>query len=277
MEEYAIRIVTCLVAATIGAATDIRKGLIYDKLTLPLIVFGILLDVIFFNPVYFLVGLGVFVFGLAAYYLGWLGGGDVKLFVGSALVLPLTNGLPVLFVSSLINAMVFASTIVPAIYIVKYARKGIDVQECRQELALALVLCIAMLAYIYIIWTTNLIDIRIILFFMPAVLLSLTFLGLQRGIKRHFFMKWVDVDSLEEDEVVAKEFLTEKMRSTLNLGVKGILTEKDVEVLRKAGIKKVPIYTALPPFGPFFLAGLIFSLIMPEFYKPLFELYIGLL
>jgi len=85
-----------LVASLYAAYTDLKRGIIPNRLTFPLIGIGILLDAIFSYQigdllffVYALIFTGIiFIFGYMLWRLGAWAGGDVKLFTGLAALLP---------------------------------------------------------------------------------------------------------------------------------------------------------------------------------------------
>ncbi|BAW31246.1 MAG TPA: A24 family peptidase C-terminal domain-containing protein [Methanothermobacter sp.] len=85
-----------LVASLYAAYTDLKNGIIPNRLTFPLIGLGILLDAIFSYQigdllffVYALIFTGIiFIFGYMLWRLGAWAGGDVKLFTGLAALLP---------------------------------------------------------------------------------------------------------------------------------------------------------------------------------------------
>jgi len=85
-----------LVASLYAAYTDLKKGIIPNRLTFPLIGLGILLDAIFSYQigdllffVYALIFTGIiFILGYTLWRLGAWAGGDVKLFTGLAALLP---------------------------------------------------------------------------------------------------------------------------------------------------------------------------------------------
>jgi hypothetical protein len=89
-------------------------------------------------------------------------------------------------------------------------------------------------------------------------------LALEKGIRKNFFLKKINLSELEEDEVIAAEFLDEKTRKALELKTKGILGEKEKNKLEKAGIKEILVYRNLPPFAPFVFIAIIIILALPE-------------
>ncbi len=93
-----VRYLIVIAGTAISACTDIKTGLILDKITYPMLALGVLFsaaDVLLEQSfTQLLVPLAVFAFGFALYYLGKLGGGDVKIFTAMALLLPFYRGEP---------------------------------------------------------------------------------------------------------------------------------------------------------------------------------------
>ena len=111
-----------------AAFTDARTGLILDRITYPMIALGILLNLWEWELAGLALGAGVFAIGYAVYYMGKLGGGDVKLFTGIAFLLPFFDG-KVFLLNALFAASILAVVFYSAYYVSRYARKGIDWNE----------------------------------------------------------------------------------------------------------------------------------------------------
>lgn len=75
-----------LASGTISAYTDHKTGEIPNQLTLPLIGLGIVLSVLNQTWSYFAIGLLVFFLATMAYQKNVMGGGDIKLLTGMALI-----------------------------------------------------------------------------------------------------------------------------------------------------------------------------------------------
>src|SRR3989338_361567 len=94
-------------------------------------------------------GIAVFAFGYALYWIGKIGGGDVKLFIGIALAMPFAGNYPfillVLFAASLCSVAVISVQ-----YVVAYALKGIDWKENRENTKRAVLFAIVFIAYFFL-------------------------------------------------------------------------------------------------------------------------------
>ena len=265
IDLFLVRLAAVILASGIAAYTDYKTGLIYDYITYPLIGLGILLNLFDANPFYSLaVGAVVFAVGLLLYYLGKLGGGDVKLFTGLALTLPF-YGSSVFVVSALFFAAVTAVVFFGLYYFLKYWRQGIDVKENLPGIKRASMLAAFVGVYFVFMHSLGWISQGFFLMLIP-LLIALLFLAFERGIRRHFFLKSVPLQELDQDELIAWEFLSDDLRQALDLKVKRIIGEKEKAKLKELGHREVLVYRELPRFGPFILAGVLLALLMPDFF-----------
>lgn len=259
-----------LVAGCFGAAyTDAKTGLILDRITYPMIATGIVLNLLQGEWLWLLAGTTVFAIGYAVYYAGKLGGGDVKLFTAIAFLLPFYQG-QVFLLNALFAACLLAVVFYSAYYATKYARKGIDWKENRQGMQKAAVFGVVLACWLVTMFFLNVISFGAFALLGFAFALALVFLAFEKGIRKSFFLRLVPVAKLEEDEVIAAEFLGQELKQKLGLGLKGVFGEKEIAKLKKAGKKRVPVYRGMPPFGPFILLGCIAALLWPNLITMMF-------
>lgn len=269
-----VRLAILIVGAAISTYTDLKKGLIYDKVTYPMIALGMIFTLadIFLtkNILQLAIPLFIFLFTYALYFAGKLGGGDVKFLVAMALLLPFYKEQPFML-SALLIAALSSAFIVSLIMLVRFFRSRkrpkikIDA-EMIKTIALGIVIIAYLVAFSFF---GNLNFLAMLVISIPLIF-SIAFLALRAEIQESFFLRWVSIDSLEEDEIVAKEYLEKDLVEKLGLSFKGIITEKDKEKLKKAGVVKVPVYRNLPPFAPFLLFGIVVAAIIPDIFIRLF-------
>ena len=268
-ELLLLRQVFLLAGSGAAAYTDARTGLILDKITYPMIAAGILLNLFEQQWLWLGIGLAVFVLGYAVYYMGKFGGGDVKLFTAIAFLLPVyQNGFFLL--NTLFAACLLGITFYSVYFVAKYVRKGIDWKENRRGLMNAAIFALGITAYLAgmtameaFAWQT-----AVVLAF--PLMLALVFLAFEKGIRKSFFLKKVKLGKLEEDEVVAADFLEAKAKKALCMNLKGVLGDGEIEKLKKAGVKEVPVFRGMPPFGPFIFLGSVVAMILPDLFGLLF-------
>jgi Flp pilus assembly protein protease CpaA len=262
IELLLIRQALILIFLTIASYTDIKERLIFDTVTYPAIAIGILLNL--WQQDFFGIGIGLIVFGVGyiVYYTGKIGGGDVKMYAALAFLLPYFGGEP--FVASvLVLATLSSVVILSAWYVGKYFKTGIDFEYNKQNMMKAAGLGIVLTAYFAIMLNLEtLLPLTAIVIGIP-VLFGLVFVAFEKGIRKTFFLKTMKLAQLDEDEVVATEFLDDKTNQLLGLKIKGVLGEQEIQKLKTAGIESVPVYRDLPPFAPFTLIGTGLAFLYP--------------
>lgn len=250
-----------IVAAALAAYTDWKTGFIYDRITYTLIAMGVIISAVELNFESFMIAAVVFVFGYLLYYTGKIGGGDVKLFVGISLVMPMVEGMPFI-INALVYATMFAVVALSAYYVPKYIRRGIRWKEDFPKIILSIFVGVAFSFYVFFITQTGLLPFWFLGAISIVLIAGLVFLAFERGIRREFFLKNIKVKELEEDELVAIEFIDLKLKEKLGMKFKGVIDEKEKKRLLKMKIKEILVYRNLPKFGPFVLAGVVIAIIV---------------
>lgn len=271
MELILVQQALLSLAALIAAITDYKTGLILDWLTYPLIIIGIGIGLWTQNWIGIGIGIAVFVFLYLLYYMGKIGGGDVKLFAGMAFVLPFYQGqffiITMLFYAGLAAIIGYSLFY---IYKIKTDKRTVDFKENKANIAKGALFFVLFTLYAGILAWINAVSLWMAIFLWIALSLGSIFIALERVIKEHYFCKTVLVKDLGDDELIAPEFTDEKILKELNLGVKGILGEKEKQKLLEIGIKKITIYATPPKFGPFIFIGTILALWFPNLLAILF-------
>jgi Flp pilus assembly protein protease CpaA len=268
-ELLVLRQVFLLAGCSAAAATDAKTGLIFDWITYPMVVLGIALNLLEWNTAGLALGAGVFGLGYVIYYMGKIGGGDIKLFTGIAFLMPFHQN-QVFLLQALFAACILAVTFYAAFYLSKYFREGASLGENRESAKKAAFFAVAIGAYLSLTAFYGIVSLASALFLAVPLSLAVLFIAFEKGIRKKFFLKRIALEKLEEDEVVAAEFLEESLKKKLGLGLKGVFGKKEVEKLRRMGVKKVPVFRGMPPFAPFVLLGCIAALIQPDLLSLLF-------
>jgi len=264
---FLIQQIVVLLGSLIGGLTDLKTGYIYDWITYPVIVVGLILS--YFSG-YLIESLGIAAvilgIGYLLAYTGKLGGGDVKLFLGLSLTMPFIQGKPfivlILFYSAVAGVIVIGSY-----YSIKYVLKGIEFKQIKQNLVKASLLALALIIYFWFMLSRNLLsELGILLLGIPFAI-GLVFMVFERGIREKCFLTWITKKQFEEDETIAFDFLKESQIKKLKLGQKRVFEKKDFALFEKAGLKKVPVYRNLPRFGIFIFIGCLLAILMPDLLK----------
>jgi len=255
-----LRQASIIIASLLGSYTDIKTGYIYDWITLPLIGIGVILNLIEWNLIGIGLGIIVFVIGYALYYTGKLGGGDVKLYTGITLTLPFyANGIFILSVVilSALSAIVFLASY----FMIKYFRKGINFKYNEEGIKKAILFLAIITIYFFVLAQSNIVSSAYILILGVPLLFGIVFVAFEKGIRKEFFLKKIKLSEMEEDEIIAFDFMDKKIET----GFKGIFGEKEKKELEKKGIKEIFVYRNLPRFGAFIFIGVIIAIAFPEF------------
>lgn len=270
-----LRIAAVLVVCAAASYTDIKTGLIYDRITMPAILLGLFLNLFeFFADMEtlanaLLIAAAVFLAGYGFYYIGKIGGGDVKMFVALSLLLPFMGG-TVFILQAVFYAVVVASVVLACYYVSRYVLSGVEWKENLAGIVRASVLGIAVVFYIAVLLTFGFLHTGYFWAWLAPVFFGLVFIAFEQGIRKRFFLKEVALGEVEEDDVLAIEFMDAKSRKKIGLGLRTVLGKKEVEKLNESGVKKVKVYRDLPKFAPFVLIGCAIAIAFPELFMKMF-------
>ena len=265
-----------LVGTAIVAYIDYKTGYMPDKYTHTMIALG-LLFLPFYNglsaalPYYFVAAV---VFGVCFlfYIFGQLGGGDVKLFTGLALLIPVypaalipfafepvTSPYPFVlsvFFTSAVLAMFFVSLN----YMVRLIRDRRKIKSFDKKV-LRGVIYSAMVFPLVVLW--HLINPVMTLIAIPIIAGAFV-LAFKTDILKLYVVKKKKVKDLNDDDVLTLELMSASMKKKLGVGSRKTFLEMELKNLkknaRKHGVKEVLVSEYLPKFGPYILASLLLNL-----------------
>ena len=254
-----ILIFGCLAAAYF----DFKKRVIPNYITYPMIIIGLATSYLTSSIQIALIQSAIIlIFGLLFYFTGRLGGGDVKLFLGLALLMPEFKGMPFIMPVVLISSLL-AIIILSGYYAIRiFIDKKIKLKENVIKITIIIIVFAALAIYFgfLMIWqASNLINYLVL---MIAFAFGLIFIAFDKEIKKNYFLKKIKINSLEKDEVIAKEFLKEKEKRLL--GGAGILTEEKISLLKKAKVMEIMVYRNMPAFAPFIALAVLLLIIYPD-------------
>lgn len=255
-----------ILGTTLGAITDAKTGYIFDWITYPMILIGFVLAIMQqqYNNL-FVAGI-IFALLFITYKFGKLGGGDVKLFVGIALLNPYNDYL--FFASAMLIAAVSAMIFYSIFYTIKYIRIGINFEENSKGIQKATLYGVILLGYFSLLTMMQLITYLSAIIILIPMLVGLLFIAFQKGITKNFFEKKILLKEIEEDEVIAEEGNSEKILKLL--AGKKLIGENEKALLLKNKIKSIYVLRGLPPFGPFILVGILVAINQPQLFMFLF-------
>ncbi len=252
-----------LIASAIAAYTDLKTGYIYDWITYPLIGLGIILSVLSGQWIGIILGIGIYAIGYFAYKQGKLGGGDIKLLAGMALVQPIFSG-QLFVVSVLLVASVAACVGLCVKYVGGYllSKPKIDWNNSRKKLGIGMLAgLIIFLAYTL---SQGIFSIPVTLLFLLALGMGILFYMLEDEVKAHAFLKRIPLEEMEDDELLAIEHLSAEEKEKLGKNITPLIERSDMLRFKHAGMHTIPVYRNLPKFAPFLLVGVLVVYFFPE-------------
>ncbi len=252
-----------IAASGLAAYTDWKTGYIYDWITYPLIGIGIILTILTQQWIGALFAVLIYGVGLFAYNSGKVGGGDIKLLIGIALVQPVYQGMIFVLAILLVGALT-ACAVLCIQYVGSYllTKPKIDWNTNRKKTAGIFFLA----TLVYGVYSHNLGVIRpeLNIALIAAMILGALFYAFEEEVKKHSFLQRIPLNQLEDDEVLAAEHLTEEEKKRFGKKVPGIIGTEDVLKLTHMGFQTMPVYRRLPKFAPFLLMGVGLTYLFPR-------------
>ena len=226
--------------------------------------------------------LAVFAIGYLVYRTGQIGGADVLIFAGIALLLP-ESPAALLPQAATISPLFSYPFIVPVFLIsgflaiiglsLKYVPKvasGLAQGKVAIRPQSALTSAIIVISYLAVIYFFS--QAGIIVPAQSALLLLLVLLaGFLTAFKDYIsstMVEWVPLGGIDEEDVIALHSLDPMLVSRLKL--QPVLTPPELAKLKKSKLKKFPIYKGMPPFLPYILLAVLFLLIFGDPFRLLF-------
>jgi|GEM_PF-474264 len=279
-----IPVLTALIGTAILAYTDLKTTYMPDIYTHSMLLIGIAW-VLFFNsnpiPV-LIIALVTFAILFLMYLFGQIGGGDVKLFTALALLIPyfptsitpiinligihpITNSpIPFVFSVFLLAGLIGPMFFISIWYFVKLFKIKNKVKEYNKKIIKSIILIILTLPFIYYFFIFSK---GFVIIFIP-ILTSFLILPFKNDVLKHFSMKKKKIKELNDDDVIALEFISKTMKTKLGLWRKTFTSPELKKIKAKAkktGLKEIKVYDYLPQFGPFILISLILNLLLGDF------------
>jgi len=276
MNFQLIRIIIALAGTSVAAYFDIFNNRnIPDKLLYTFIIISIVVAIIDFN-VELLTYTGIIailatIIGYTLYRAGQLGLADVFVIVSLILLLPKQ---PTLFAMNPIISLPFILSIVASaglllvIYVtLKYvpklvkdmSNKKIKFQTTKSVYSALMITFYFIMFYLLSQFPTF--PINYLLIIGVLVILSIFFTLFKDRINS-YMVNEISLKKIEEGDIIAIENMDETL--VKKYSISKVFTENMRESLKKSKISKFPVYTDLPMFLPFILAGLILSIVLGD-------------
>ncbi len=279
-----IPVITAVAGTALLAYTDYKTTYMPDKYTHSMLLIG-LAWLVLFNPNKahgLVIAVVTFAVLFLMYLFGQIGGGDVKLFTALALLLPSYPKVLIPFIESIginpvssspipfiFNVFLLAGLIGPMFFISAWyfyklykVRKKVEDYEKKLFKAVAMALLSLPFIHYFCLFSPG------FAFIFIPIITSLLILPFKNDVLKHFSMKKKRIKDLDDDDVLALEFISEAKKKKLGLWRKTFTSPELKKIkakARKLGIKEIKVYDYLPQFGPFILISLIINLVIGNF------------
>lgn len=257
------RIFLALLGMAIGTYYDLFNNKnVPEKFLYAFLAVAFLFNIVFFDYDVFVyavvLAFVLFALGFAMYRLGQIGGADVFVIAALALLLPISPSyLNVPFNYPLIFSVLIFGGAAFAFYSIFFFAKILSEKKAKSKpkyIYIILFLAYGLFAYLFF----NAPFFSMAYFAIASILLlsSIIFLVYRDAILEAT-MGQVFVKDLEPEDVLVPERMDVHMKK---MGLGNVLSQKDIDALKRSGTKHVWVYSNLPPFLPFLFIGLILAL-----------------
>lgn len=257
-----IAFASIVLAGFIAAYTDLKTGYIYDWITYPLIGIGIILSILTQQWIGVLLAMAIYGAGILAYNSGKMGGGDIKLLAGMALVQPVYQGM-IFVLGVLLVAALAACVALGAYYVSGYWLTKPKVNWNTPRKRMSALFGLAVIGFVGYALQRELLNAEMSLLLGVSLFIGVVFYAFEEEIKAHAFLKRIPLSELEDDEVLATEQLSEEEKKRFGKNIPGLVGTEDTLRLTHMGFRTIPVYRNLPKFAPFLLVGMLVVYLFP--------------
>lgn len=265
MQGEIARIILALIGTGITTWYDITNNKnVPNNILYAFIGIAFISNLIFYQQELFLytvsIAIVIFGFGYLFYKLGYIGGADVYVLAAITLLLPVfPSHVKALFNFPMVLSIIIISGAFFALYFLCFIFAKIMAKKKKGKYEyLLLVPPYAILLYFFI--SSGLFGLAYLIIISILILSSIIFMVYKEAVTAAMADK-LPISKIGEEEIAVLELMPELAKE---YNIKRLLDEKELERLKKLGVNELYIYTRLPPFLPFVLAGLIISIIIGD-------------
>ncbi|MCX8205726.1 MAG: hypothetical protein N3H30_00670, partial [Candidatus Micrarchaeota archaeon] len=164
------------------------------------------------------------------------------------LLLPLETGaMPTIIL------VLLTSTVVMAVYLeARFLAEGGRPRPRTEDIATATIWAIGYAAVSYMLYGMGFQMFALVALVIGIV--SSVFALIKRDLTKSM-VTWVAPNGIIEEDILAIDEMDRKVVE--KYGLERLLTSEQIKRIKKAGLKKVPVYGKLPPYIPFILVGVV--------------------
>jgi hypothetical protein len=263
MPGEAIRILLAFLGTGIAAYYDVfNKKNIPDQLLYAFLAVAFIANLVLYDATLFAFSLGVAVFlsaiGYLFYRVGQLGGADLFVLASIMLLLPIHPSYAAMpFNLPFIFSVFIFSGIIFALYVLLYFGFKITQTEAKPKLLYALILIpYGLFAWFFI---NSFLFSWVFFAFVTIAIFASVFFMMFRDSLNQLLAEELPVSQLEPEDVLALEVMNKDMVERYK--IPRLMSRDVIDRLRKTKVGEVWVYTKLPPFIPFILAGMVLSML----------------
>lgn len=195
--------------------------------------------------------------GYVFYRLGQIGGADVIVAAAVMLLLPIMPSfavagfnIPFIFPTVIFGGMIFA------VYITVSMAIKLREEEAKPNMIYGLMI----IPYLLFLWvySTSLLFSPVYFLFITVLFITTVFFLMYKKDLNKILAEQMPVEQLEPEDVLALELMGPA--KVKKYGMQRLVTEKEIARLKNEKAGEVWVYTKLPPFLPFIMAGMILAL-----------------
>lgn len=257
-----IRLILALAGTAVVAYYDVfNKKNIPDQLLYVFLGVAFLTNLLLYEQTIFWFSIGIAIFlsaiGYLFYRLGQLGGADLFVLASIMLLLPIHPsfvGMP-FNIPFIFSVFIFSGTLF-ALYVMFFFGWKLTQTEVKANWLYSIIL----LPYIaFAIFFINSFLFSWVFFaFVTIAIFASVFFMIFRDSLNMLLAEELPVSQLQPEDVLALELMNKDMVERYK--IPRLMTKDEIERLKKAKVSEVMVYTKLPPFVPFILAGMVLSL-----------------
>jgi hypothetical protein len=257
-----IRVILAFLGTGVAAYYDVfNKKNIPDKMLFAFLGIAFIANLVLFEETLFWFSIATTVFlsaiGYLFYRVGQLGGADVFVLASIMLLLPIHPSFSALpFNLPFVFSVFIFSGIIFALYVLLYFGFKLTQVEAKPNL-LYLLMLLPYAAFAFFFINSFLFSPVFFAFVTIAIFASVFFLMFKESLNQ-MLAEELPVAQLEPEDVLALEVMNKDMIERYK--IPRLMTKDQIERLKKTKVGEVWVYTKLPPFIPFVLAGMLLSL-----------------
>jgi len=262
-----LRVFIALLGTAVAAYYDLyNKKNIPDEFLYGFLGVAFLANLVFYEESLFLFSIAIAVFfsaiGYLFYRVGQLGGADIFVLASIMLLLPVHPSFTgMAFNIPFIFSVIVFSGVLFALYVMAYFGHKLYQKEAKPNPVFALMLIPYLLfAYVYV---NSFLFSPVYFAFITILLFATIFFLMFRQPLMEVLSEPMPVSQLEPEDVIALEMMNKDLIERYK--VPRLLTKEEIERLQKTKVEEVRVYTKLPPFIPFILAGMVLGLIFGKY------------